>query len=124
MTTSPQTRFFALGAALAFAALVWTPGCSSPTSNLAGFGEARDMPGCTLAVRKCSRCHESERIFAYPAPTPGFWPSLVDRMRRKRGSNISPDTGKQIAECLVVRSFGKPGLESLQRGTDADENQP
>lgn len=99
-------------------------GCSSPTTNMELFGEARDMPGCNLTVRKCSRCHEPERIFSYNAPNPRFWRSVVSRMRRKPGSNISPVAGKQITDCLIVRSFGKQGLESLERGSSADDDQP
>ena len=100
-----------------------TTGCSSSPGNLERFGTAKDLPGCKLTVRKCSRCHEPERIFSYNPSTPRFWQSVVNRMRRKRGSNISQQAGDAITECLVVRSFGNEGLDSLNRGTSADDNQ-
>lgn len=96
-------------------------GCSAPTTNMELFGKAKDMPGCNLAVRKCSRCHEPERIFSYKAPEPRFWRSVVNRMRRKGGSNINREVGQKITDCLVVRSFGTEGLETLKRGTGDDQ---
>ena len=100
-----------------------TSSCSSSPGNLERFGAAKELPGCKLTLRKCSRCHEPERIFSYKPSTPRFWQSVVNRMRRKGGSNISPEAGDAITECLVVRSFGHDGLDSLKRGTSADDNQ-
>ncbi|MEM9488753.1 MAG: hypothetical protein AAGC55_06390 [Myxococcota bacterium] len=85
-----------------------------------------ELPGCTLMVRKCSRCHEIERIIGYRVSSPVQWRRLVDRMQRLRGSGIAPDDGAEIADCLIRRQFGAsraeadlPAAGSTELGGDA-----
>lgn len=75
--------------------------------------EQGEREGCTLFVRKCSRCHEIQKISVYRASSPARWVRLVDRMRRLQGSQIKPHQGDLITECLVERQFGRAGLEEL-----------
>ena len=75
--------------------------------------EQSQNEGCTLFVRKCSRCHEIQKIAAYRVDSPGNWVTLVDRMRRLQGSQIKPHQGDLITACLVERQFGREGLEEL-----------
>lgn len=118
MTTS---RILRLAGAVGLAALLacGALACSSRPVDTAAFGAAGELPGCRLVVHKCSRCHESERIFAYAPASPRSLRSLVERMRHKGGSSINASDGRAITECLVVRRFGQDGLDSLTRG-DAD----
>lgn len=39
----------------------------------------------------------------------------IERMRRMNGSGISPQESPGILRCLVFRSFGRPGLDFLDR---------
>ena len=44
---------------------------------------------------------------------PVQWQQTISRMRRMRGSGISQPDGDAILRCLVYRSFGAGGLQSL-----------
>jgi hypothetical protein len=54
---------------------------------------------CTLAEKKCSRCHDLERI-KIANPRLVDWPAYVDKMRRQPSSGISSDDAVVILRCL------------------------
>ena len=89
---------------------------AEPTSRLtAGAGA---MPpdvarGCELAAVRCTRCHQVDRILNARIRDPEHWRRYVDRMRRMPASGISSRAADSIVRCLVFRSFGAAGLESL-----------
>jgi hypothetical protein len=71
---------------------------------------------------KCDRCHDFERIAMWKPPNPEGARSLVARMRRLPGSNISVNDGVQISECLVQRWFGPEsggGADAADAGSDS-----
>jgi hypothetical protein len=54
---------------------------------------------CALTDRKCSGCHDLDRILL--ARDRGVeWPTVVDRMRRLQRSGISEQDGGIILRCL------------------------
>ena len=115
------TKSLAMIAAIVLAPL---PSCGPPQVSDAGdllADDQSEQPGCELFVRKCSRCHEIERIAVYRAATPEHWDRLVGRMRRQRGSNINEREGRSITQCLVKRQFGRQGLEALWGPKDGDQ---
>jgi hypothetical protein len=57
---------------------------------------------CTLAQRKCTACHDRDRI-VYARMTAEEWRETVDKMRRLPGSSISPAEGETILRCLLYR---------------------
>ncbi len=72
---------------------------------------------CDLAARRCSRCHPIERLLIAHVNRPSGWQWYVDRMRHQPESGITEDDGRVIVRCLVFRSFGQGGLESLEEST-------
>jgi hypothetical protein len=68
---------------------------------------------CELTVRRCTVCHDIERILAVKPTEPLQWERTIGRMRRMRGSGISQQDGHAIQRCLVFRSFGPSGLRGL-----------
>jgi hypothetical protein len=68
---------------------------------------------CRLTARRCSRCHDIERVLYVRVRDPGHWSRYVDRMRRMPGSGISVEEGEIILRCVVYRSFGHRGLRIL-----------
>lgn len=76
---------------------------------------------CSLAEERCSRCHTLERVAHAEVATPAQWQEQVERMRRMAGSAISPRDGAAITDCLVYRSFGPAGLDSLRAAQVAGE---
>lgn len=93
--------------------------CSSSPPTTVSVSEDGTLTGCEIVTRKCSRCHESERIPSIRASSPRQVISLVNRMRHKRGSNINKPQGRTITQCIVHQKFGQDGLNSLREG-DAD----
>ena len=55
---------------------------------------------CSLTSRKCSGCHELDRILG-AHHSAGDWTSTVDRMRALPGSAISEHDASIIMTCLV-----------------------
>lgn len=56
---------------------------------------------CTLATRRCSRCHPIDRVLATSVRGRVAWESYVDRMRLMPGSGISNADAPLITDCLV-----------------------
>lgn len=54
---------------------------------------------CALAERKCTACHERDRI-VYARHTLAEWRTTVDRMRRFPGSQITPADAQVILRCV------------------------
>jgi hypothetical protein len=76
---------------------------------------------CQLAEDRCSRCHTLERVTHAEVYTPSQWQDQVARMRRMAGSAISRRDGDAITRCLVYRSFGPSGLDTLRDARVAGE---
>lgn len=98
--------------AAALGAVMLTAACMHEQLTLVPAKEqARTPPtvrdACAVTERKCSRCHDLERIrLAHHELVD--WPVYVDRMRRMPGSGITVDDTTVILRCLSW-------VESLQR---------
>lgn len=68
---------------------------------------------CELAMRRCSRCHPFERVAHAHIREPRQWRDYVHRMRLMPSSGIPPQEETPIAQCLVFRTSGQPGLDEL-----------
>lgn len=98
------------------------PSGSRPRIVLDDVGAPREMHrACMLAEERCSRCHTLERVAHAEVATPVQWQEQVERMRRMSGSAISRRDGTAITHCLVYRSFGPAGLDSLRAAQIAGE---
>ena len=69
--------------------------------------------GCQLTARRCTACHDIDRVLAVHPADPLQWQQTIGKMRRMRGSGISDGDGHAILRCLVFRSFGAEGLRDL-----------
>ena len=69
---------------------------------------------CDLTARRCTLCHDIDRVVWAQVTEPAQWERYIDRMRRMRGSGISVSDGDTILRCLVFRSFGEPGVRGLR----------
>ncbi|MBA2543934.1 MAG: hypothetical protein H0V17_30100, partial [Deltaproteobacteria bacterium] len=58
---------------------------------------------CALTERKCTQCHDRERI-VYARHNPAEWRNTVERMRRFPGSAISVADTDTIVRCLSYSS--------------------
>lgn len=95
-------------------AVACQPSSSRPRLVLDDPGAPADLHrACALAEERCSRCHTLERVAHAEIASPAHWQDEVARMRRFAGSAISRRDGDVIARCLVYRSFGAAGLDSL-----------
>ena len=68
---------------------------------------------CELTARRCTACHDIDRVLDATPSHPDWWEIYVERMRRMRGSGISASDGDVILRCLVYRSFGEAGLRAI-----------
>ena len=75
---------------------------------------------CELTARRCTTCHDLDRVLAFRPADPVTWELYVGRMRRMRGSGISHREGDTILRCLVYRSFGADGLRDLEPSAGSD----
>ena len=98
------------------ALIVALAGCPQPGATLRPGPAADDglRADCALAERRCSRCHSIDRVVVARIGAPREWESTVDRMRRLPGSLIGRADATRITRCLVFRSFGPAGLETLE----------
>ena len=71
---------------------------------------------CALAESRCTRCHTIDRVLAARVESPTHWQAYVHRMRLQPQSGILPDEETPIAQCLVFRTFGAPGLARMDSG--------
>lgn len=71
---------------------------------------------CSLAARRCSRCHGLERIEHSGIREPSMLRAYVHRMRLMPGSGIPPDEEAMIAHCLVRWAGGATSLAELAKG--------
>jgi len=55
---------------------------------------------CALATTRCAHCHPIERVVVTRGVGPRKWQMLVDQMRLKPSSGISPDEAAIIFRCL------------------------
>ena len=69
---------------------------------------------CSVAERRCSRCHPLDRITNTRVAAPSGWQSYVRRMRLTPGSGIPRADEPAIVRCLVFGSFGASGLRQLE----------
>ena len=69
---------------------------------------------CSIAERRCSRCHPLDRIVDARVASPAGWQSYVRRMRLTPGSGIPVTDEPAIVRCLVFGSFGPVGLKRLE----------
>lgn len=73
--------------------------------------------GCALAETRCTRCHTVDRVLGASIKSVDHWRAYVRRMRLQPQSGILPDEELPILRCLVWRSFGPLGLESIDAGS-------
>lgn len=100
-------------------ALTGMAACSSSSSGTTAMSSG-PLTGCEIVERKCSRCHETERIPTIRASSPRQVASLVKRMRHKRGSGINPAQGQLITQCIIKRKFGQDVLDAFREGPTDD----
>lgn len=109
----------ALAVALALTVVTGTgcqPSGAQPRLVLDDPGAPADLQrACALAEDRCSRCHTLERVAHAEIASPAHWQDQIARMRRLAGSAISRRDGDDISRCLVYRSFGAAGLDSLAK---------
>lgn len=82
---------------------------------LAGGAPTGIADACTLAGRRCSRCHAIERVERAQIFEPSRWRDYVHRMRLMPSSGIPPQEETPIVQCLVFRARGQAGLDELAR---------
>jgi hypothetical protein len=87
--------------------LIGIASCRVPAVTAGGTDPIDLHAACALAARKCSACHERDRIDDAHKDADG-WRITVDRMRHFPGSAISPRDGEVILRCLIDR--GPPAL--------------
>lgn len=75
--------------------------------------DAAITDACELTARRCTACHDIDRVLDATPSHPDQWERYIDRMRRMRGSGISASDGDVILRCLVYRSFGERGLREI-----------
>jgi hypothetical protein len=83
-------------------ALVAFAACQNPTPLYPDNAPPDIVEACTLAQRKCTACHDRDRIDDAQM-NEADWTDTVTRMRRFPGSNISPAEGQVILRCLLHR---------------------
>jgi hypothetical protein len=106
----------ALAAAIAVA-LACVPPARRATFDRLMEGVSAPQPAieeaCQITARRCTACHDIDRVLAIHPTEPVQWQQTISRMRRMRGSGISQPDGDAILHCLVYRSFGDGGLRAL-----------
>ena len=70
---------------------------------------------CELTGQRCTRCHDIDRVLNARINHPSHWERIINRMRMMNGSGISQADGPVILRCLAFWSFGRPGLEELDK---------
>lgn len=107
-------RWLVVATALVTLSSCWLP--RAQVSDLVTDGqptppEIRDA--CSVTVMRCTRCHTIDRILVAQVYRPQQWEIYVSRMRRMSSSGITERDAPLIVQCLVYRSFGRPGLDAL-----------
>jgi hypothetical protein len=107
------------GMALAFVACSGG-GTRADNPLLQGMHQPSDQvqEGCHIARRKCTRCHTMDQLLSTKVSSPEAWRLYVHRMRLMPGADIYPAEEPKIVQCLVYRSFGSQGLDSLEKGPE------
>ncbi len=101
--------------------LATSAGCSGAQSGGNPLVRGMESPseivleGCTLAQKKCTRCHTMDQLLATEVGTPEAWRMYVHRMRLMPGAGIREAEEPKIVQCLVYRSFGSEGLATLKK---------
>jgi hypothetical protein len=76
--------------------------CKEPPPLYPANAPADIVEACALAQRKCTACHDRDRI-VHARMNAEEWRDTVDKMRRLPGSTISPVEGEVILRCLLYR---------------------
>jgi hypothetical protein len=124
VTTSVSPREWAAALVMALAlvapATLGFLGCRGPKlrTGLELLTQGRPVPpeilaACQLAAHRCSRCHPLERVDLAKVSSPEHWGNYVDRMRRQPASGISEADAHVIVRCLVYRTFGPEGIQTI-----------
>lgn len=117
----PSTHHATIGVAIAIAIGLACGPTAKPgpaqrlMQGVAGADESIEQ-ACELTARRCTACHDIDRVLYARPSEPIQWRHYIGRMRRMRGSGISIQDGDVIQRCLVVRSFGAAGLRELDEG--------
>jgi hypothetical protein len=98
------TRGFGRQAALCVLAIAALAACTDTRRTLLS-GTASPLPpeikeACALTATRCSHCHPIERVIVTRGIGIAKWEMVIDQMRLKPSSGISPDDAKTIARCL------------------------
>ena len=84
---------------LRYLALLAMISCQEPPPLYPATAPAEIREACAVANRKCTACHDRDRI-VYARHNQAEWRTTVERMRRFPGSGISPDEVEIILRCL------------------------
>ncbi len=76
-------------------------------------GNREIREACNVTARKCTRCHDIDRVLVARVTRPIHWRLTVDRMRHMPSSGITEADADRVTRCLVYRSFGPAGLDEL-----------
>ena len=77
--------------------------CTEPPPLYPPTAPADIQAACALVERRCSECHDRDRIVA-AHKTREEWASTVELMREMPGSTIRPDETPVILRCLYYRN--------------------
>jgi len=95
-----------------FVAAAMVGACSDAAPLYPANSPPEIVEACTLTQRKCTACHDRDRIVDAQMTT-SEWRETVDRMRRFPGSNISPSEGEIVLRCLLRRRTTTSSLDSV-----------
>ena len=86
-----------------FLALIALAACTEPPPLYPATAPPEIAEACSLTVRKCTACHDRDRI-VYARHSPDEWRNIVEKMRRLPGSSITAAEGDIILRCLIYRT--------------------
>lgn len=92
------------------------PSCAEPPRGLLS-GTSPPPPdvkqACALTATRCSHCHPIERVILMRGVGERKWQMLIEQMRLKPSSGISPGDAEIISRCL---RFVDESCTDCQRG--------
>jgi hypothetical protein len=59
---------------------------------------------CALTERRCTECHDRDRILDAHNKNREDWDATIERMRQMPGSTIRPEETETILHCLLYRT--------------------
>jgi len=97
-------------------ALVTVAACQEPAPLYPKTAPSGIQEACALTERKCTACHDRDRIVDARNDSVAQWQMTVDRMRRMPGSSITRADSEMILRCLTYNaqsSMIAPGFPVL-----------